>query len=66
MIKILTLIITYRVSQKNVVYWKKKAITTLKLIQNAKVGVFWKIQDISYNMGTEIFKTVEEMTDNEA
>ena len=48
------------------VFCGKITITTLKLIQNAKVGVFWKIQDISYNMGTEIFKTVEEMTDNEA
>ena len=28
-----------------------------------KFGVFWKIQDISYNMGTEIFKTEEEMTE---
>ena len=26
-----------------------------------KMGVFWKIQDISYNMGTEIFKIEEEM-----
>ena len=32
-----------------------------KLIQNAKVGVFWKIQDICYNMGTEILKTEDEM-----
>ena len=39
----------------------KIAITTLKLIQNAKVGVFWKIQDICYQMGTEIFKIEEEM-----
>ena len=45
------------------VFCGKITITTLKLIQNAKVGVFWKIQDISYNMGTEIFKTVEEMTE---
>ena len=41
----------------------KIAITTLKLIQNAKVGVFWKIQDICYQMGTEIFKIEEEMTE---
>ena len=27
-----------------------------------KVGVFWKIQDICYQMGTEIFKIEEEMT----
>ena len=28
-----------------------------------KLGVFWKIQDICYNMGTEIFKIDEEMTE---
>ena len=28
-----------------------------------KLGVFWKIQDICYQMGTEIFKIEEEMTD---
>ena len=28
-----------------------------------KLGVFWKIQDICYNMGTEIFKFEEEMTE---
>ena len=30
-----------------------------------KLGVFWKIQDISYNvgLGTEIFKIEEEMTE---
>ena len=38
-------------------------ITTLKLIQNAKLGVFWKIQDICYQMGTDIFKIEEEMTE---
>ena len=27
------------------------------------LGVFWKIQDICYNMGTEIFKNEEEMTE---
>ena len=27
------------------------------------LGVFWKIQDICYNMGTEIFKIEEEMTE---
>ena len=26
-----------------------------------KLGVFWKIQDICYQMGTEIFKIEEEM-----
>ena len=28
-----------------------------------KLGVFWKIQDICYQMGTEIFKFEEEMTE---
>ena len=42
----------------------KTAITTFKLIQNAKVGgVFWKIQDIYYTMDTEIFKIEEETTE---
>ena len=39
----------------------KTAIITFKLIQNAKV--FWKVQDICYNMGTEIFKIEEDMTE---
>ena len=42
----------------------KTAITTFKIIQNAKVGgVFEKIQDICYQMGTEIFKIEKEMTE---
>ena len=28
-----------------------------------KLGVFWKVQDICDNMGTEIFKIEEEMTE---
>ena len=28
-----------------------------------KLGVFWKILDICYNVGTEIFKIEEEMTE---
>ena len=28
-----------------------------------KVGVFWKIHDICYQMGTEIFKIEDEMTE---
>ena len=28
-----------------------------------KLGVFWKIQDIWYVMGTEIFKIEEDMTE---
>ena len=35
----------YRVSQK-MVFSGKTVIATLKLIQNAKNEVFWKIQDI--------------------
>ena len=30
-----------------------------------KLGVFWKIQDICYQMGTEIFKIEEEMTEKQ-
>ena len=50
-------------SQNKIVFSGKIAITTLKLIQNANVGVFWKIQDICNIMGTEIFKIEEEMTE---
>ena len=28
-----------------------------------KLGVFWKIQDICYQMGTDIFKIDEEMNE---
>ena len=28
-----------------------------------KLGVFWKLQDICYHMGIEIFKIEEEMTE---
>ena len=28
-----------------------------------KLGVFWKIQDICYQMGTEIFKIEEEISE---
>ena len=28
-----------------------------------KLGVFWKIQDICYHMGTEVFKIKEVMTE---
>ena len=50
-------LITYRVS-----FLGKTAITTFKIIQNVKLGVFWKIQNICHQMGTEIFKIEEEMT----
>ena len=36
------------------------AINTSKFIQNTK-GVFWKIQNICYKMGTEFFNIEEEM-----
>ena len=52
----------YRVSKK-MSFCGKTAITTFKLIQNEKLGVFWKIQDICCQMGTEIFKIEEEMTE---
>ena len=45
------------------VFCGKTAITSFKLIQNEKMGVFCKIQDICYEMGTEIFKIEEEMTE---
>ena len=45
------------------VFSGKTAITTFKLIQNAKSGGVWKIQDICYIMGTEIFKIDAEMTE---
>ena len=44
----------------------KIAITTLKPSNSSKIqmlGVYWKIQDICYQMGAEIFKTEEEMTE---
>ena len=41
----------------------KRAITTLKLIQNANVGGVLENQVICYNMGTKIFKFEEEMTE---
>ena len=45
------------------VFSGKTAITTFKLIQNAKMGVFWKIQDICYQMGTKPFKIGGEMAE---
>ena len=45
------------------VFSGKTAITSFKLIQNEKLGAFWKIQDICYVMGTEIFKIEGEMTE---
>ena len=44
----------------------KIAITTLKPSNSSKMqmlGVFWKVQEICYIMGTEIFKIEEEMTE---
>ena len=48
---------------KKMSFCGKTAITTFKLIQMQKFAVLWKIQDICYNMGTEIFKIEEEMTE---
>ena len=48
---------------KKMVFSGKMAIATFKLIQNEKMGVFCKIQDICYKMGTEIFKMEKEMTE---
>ena len=45
-------------------FLEKTAITIFKIIQIAKVVFFfWKNQDICYQMGTEIFKIEEEMTE---
>ena len=52
----------YSVSKK-MGFSGKTLMTTFKLIQNAKMGVFWKIQDICYIISTEIFKIEEEMTE---
>ena len=41
----------------------KIAITTLNSSKMQILGVYWKIQDICYQMGTEIFKIEEEMTE---
>ena len=48
---------------KKMSFCGKTAITTFKLIQMQKFAVLWKIQDICYNMGTDIFKIEEEMTE---
>ena len=50
---------------KNVLFFGKIAITILKLIQNAKVGGVLKNFGymLCYEMGTEIFKIKEEMTE---
>ena len=45
------------------VFSGKTAITTFKLIQMQKMGVFWKIQDICYIISNEIFKIEEKMTE---
>ena len=50
---------------KNVLFFGKIAIIILKLIQNAKVGGVLKNFGymLCYEMGTEIFKIKEEMTE---
>ena len=51
---------------KKMSFLGKIAITTLKPSNSSKMqilGVYWKIQDICYHMGTENFKIEEEMTE---
>ena len=56
---------TYRVSQKHVVLWNSH--NYLQTQPKSKDGGVWKLLDICYHMGTEIFKIEEEMTEkNEA
>ena len=54
-------IIPDRVSQKNGILWENGLPSNSYKIQ--KLGVFWKIYDIGYIMGTKIFKIEEEMTE---
>ena len=52
----------YSESLKTTSFLGKMAISPFKLNHNTNVvGVFWKIQDFCYNMGTEIFKIEKEM-----
>ena len=48
-------------SQKNGILWENGLPSNSYKIQ--KLGVFWKIYDIGYTMGTKIFKIEEEMTE---
>ena len=51
----------YRVSKKIPILWKNGH--NYLQTHPKKLGVFWKIQDICYQIGTEIFKIEEEMTE---
>ena len=51
----------YRVSKKNAILWKNGH--NYLQTHPKKLGVFWKIQDICYQIGTEIFKIEEKMTE---
>ena len=48
-------------SQKNGILWENGLPSNSYKIQ--KLGVFWKINDTGYTMGTKIFKIEEEMTE---
>ena len=52
---------TYRVSQKHVVLCNSH--NYLQTQPKSKDGGVWKLLDICYHMGTEIFKIEEEMTE---
>ena len=53
----------YRVSGKKWYLMEKRPLLPTNSSNMQKFGVFWKIQDICYIMGTEIFKIEEEMTE---
>ena len=53
----------YKVSKKKCPFVEKRPLLPSNSSKMQKLGVFWKIQDICYKMGTEIFKIEEEMTE---
>ena len=55
--------VIYRVSQKKCPFVEKRPYLPSNSSKMQKLGVFWKIQDICYIMGTEICKIEEEMTE---
>ena len=56
-------IYVYTVSQKKWYLVEKRPYLPSNSSKMQNLGVFWKIQDICYQMGTEIFKIEEEMTE---
>ena len=48
--------------KKNVVSWKNSQLPS-NSSKMQTLGVYWKIQDILYHMGTEIYKIEEEITE---